>query len=110
MMTHMTQDNKYVSILKDMILSRIDRGGVMVFLFGSRATGRHSSRADIDVGFLAKDKLPPRLLHDIQNAVDESIIPLNVDLVDFTNVDSAFKHKVLKGIKIWNIPADMMID
>jgi hypothetical protein len=37
----------------------------MVFLFGSRFSGRHSSIADADISLLADEKLPANLYHKI---------------------------------------------
>lgn len=96
-----------MGLLKNLILSRIDRDKVMVFLFGSRVSGRHGSRADADIGFLSQEKLPVSLLHDIRNAIEESIVPLEVDLVDFTRTDTDFKTQAMKEILIWNLPENM---
>ena len=102
--------DKYIEILKDIVLSNIDRDNVVVFLFGSRASGKASERADIDIGLWAESKLPRRLYHEIRNAVDESIIPYKVDIVDFTRTDPEFTSIATKDIEIWNKPADMNID
>ena len=103
-----TQYNeKYMDILKEIILSRIDTEKVMVFLFGSRAFDHYPSRADVDIGLLTDDKLPPHLFHKIRNAVDDSIIPLEIDLVDFTRANTSFKEAALKDIVIWNKPKAM---
>ena len=100
-------DEKYLDMLKEIILSLIDNEKVMVFLFGSRISENHSSRADVDIGLLADDKLSTRLFHTIRNAIDESIIPWEVDIVDFTRVDPTFKEEALKDILIWSKPKTM---
>ena len=94
-------------MLKEIIFPKIDTEKVMVFLFGSRVYSRHSSRADVDIGLLTDDKLSSHLFHKIQNAIEDSIIPLEIDLVDFTRADTAFKETVLKDIIIWNKPKAM---
>ena len=100
-------DEKYINKLKEIILSLIDTEKVMVFIFGSRVSGRHASRADIDIGLMANEKLPRNLFHTIRNAVDESIIPWEIDIVDFTRVTPSFKDEALKDIIIWNKPKGM---
>jgi hypothetical protein len=65
------------------------------FRFGSRVSGRHSSSADADIGLLADEKLPANLYHKIRNAIDESIIPWEVDIIDFTRADQTFKEETL---------------
>jgi len=106
-MTSTDYDKKYINLLKEIILSRIDTEKVMVFLFGSRALANHSSRADVDIGLLTDGKFPHHLFHKIRNAIDESIIPWEVDLVDFTRVTPSFKEAALKDIVIWNKPKAM---
>lgn len=98
---------KYLDQLKELIMSLVDPDRIMVFLFGSRAGGRHMSRSDVDIGLMCGGKLPVRLYHQIRNAVDESSIPLDVDIIDFTRVDPRFKEEALKEIIIWNKPQDM---
>jgi len=103
-------DEKYLNILKELVLSIVDTEKVMVFLFGSRVAKHHSSRSDADIGLLAEEKLPEKLFHQIRNAIDASIIPWEVDIVDFTRVDSSFKQQALKDLVIWNKPKAMKIN
>ena len=100
-------NDKYIRLLKQIILSRIDRDKVMVFLFGSRVLDNHTSRADVDVGFLSDEKLSVHLFHEIRNAVEDSIIPLEVDLVDFNKTGNLFAKEAVKDIVIWNKPKGM---
>lgn len=101
---------KYLDQIKALVLSEIDPAQVMVFLFGSRAGSRQTSRSDVDIGLLCSGKLPDRLYHKIRNAVDDSEIPLPVDIIDFTRVDPLFKKEALKEIIVWNRPPDMKIN
>ena len=102
--------DKYINQLKETILSLIDRDKVFVFLFGSRAAGRGGPSADVDIGLWAPERLPENLYHKIRNAVDESIVPYEVDIVDFTRVNPTFKEVAVKDIKIWNQPKDMHLN
>jgi len=99
--------DKYLKILKDIILSQINREQVMVFVFGSRVLNRYSSSADVDIGLLSSEKLPSSIYHRIKNAVDESIIPWDVDIIDFARVDSSFKTQAMENIIVWNKVQDM---
>ena len=100
-------DEKYYSILKKIILSVVDPDQVMVFLFGSRVTGTHALRSDVDIGLLADEKIPEKIFHQIRNTIDASVIPWNVDVVDFTRVDPDFKKEAMREIIIWNKPGPM---
>lgn len=103
-MNSQNHDAKYVDMVKDIVLSRVDRSKVTVFLFGSRARGDHASRADVDVGFFADKRLPPGVLHGIRNALDDSIVPLDVDLVDFSENEPQLRESALRDKTIWNSP------
>ena len=65
-------DEKYLNLLKEITLSFIDAEKVMVFLFGSRTSEHHASRADVDIGLLADDKLPVNLYHKIRRPLRKS--------------------------------------
>jgi len=94
-------------MLKEIILSIVDTKKVMLFLFGSRVSGRYSSSADADIGLLADEKLSANLYRKIRNVIDESIIPWEVDIIDFILADQTFKEETLKDIVIWNMPEAM---
>ncbi|WP_045218955.1 nucleotidyltransferase family protein [Desulfonatronum thioautotrophicum] len=106
-MTSQNHDAKYVDMVKDIVLSRVDRSKVAVFLFGSRARGDHAPRADVDVGFLAEKRLPPGVMHAIRNALDDSIVPLHVDLVDFSETEPRFREPAFQARRVWNKPTSL---
>ena len=103
----LTYDDKYLDILKEIVLSIVDREKVMVFLFGSRARSEHSHCADADVGLYSDCDIPSKVYHKIRNAIEESIVPWDVDIIDFTQADSGFRQEAAKEIVIWNKPAIM---
>jgi len=100
-------NEKYLNILKEIVLSIVDTQEVMVFLFGSRVSSHHSTNADADIGLFSDISIPRTLYHKIRNAIDESIIPWHVDIIDFTHVDPMFKKEATKDIVIWNKPTAM---
>lgn len=102
-------DEKYLALLKEIVLSFVDTEKVIVFLFGSRASEQHASRSDADIGLMAEGMMPEKVYHKIKNAIDDSIIPWEVDIVDFAGVSPAFKREALKKIIIWNKPKGMKI-
>lgn len=97
----------YVDMVRDIVLSRVDRSKVTVFLFGSRGRGDHAPRADVDIGFFAEKRLPASVLHGIRNALDDSIVPLHVDLVDFSENERLFHESVLHDSAVWNSPTSL---
>jgi len=102
-----TYNEKYLNILKEIILSIVDTEKVMVFLFGSRVSSHHDASADVDIGLFSDDNIPVALYHRIRNAIEESIIPWEVDIIDFTRIDPMFKKEATKDIVIWNKPTAM---
>ncbi len=72
------------------------------FLFGSRAQGTSGEMADIDIGILAEEPLSLELTNNIKEAIEESFIPYDVDLVDFRTVSESFKRQALKKVIPWN--------
>ncbi len=106
-MNSLNHEAIYVDMVKDIVLSRVDRSKVTVFLFGSRARGDHAPRADVDVGFLADKRLPPRVMHGIRNALEDSIVPLHVDLVDFSEKEPQLRESAFRDKTIWNSPTSL---
>ena len=102
-----TYEKKYLDLLKEIILSIVDTEQIMVFLFGSRVSSNHGTNADADIGLFSDDNIPATLYHQIRNAIDDSIIPWHVDIIDFTHVDAVFMKEATKDIIIWNKPTAM---
>lgn len=96
-------NEKYISMIKEIIFSVIDKNEYKVFMFGSRATQKFKNYSDVDVGILGKKPLG-KLYYKIINLIEESVIPYNVDIVDFALVDEQFKNIALQKIEIWNDP------
>jgi predicted nucleotidyltransferase len=76
--------------------------GSQIFLFGSRAEGKTSSTADIDIGILPTTPLDNLLLGELQEMIEDSFVPYHVDLVDFSKVSKTFKQQALKKTMPWN--------
>jgi len=94
---------KYISMIKEIIFSVIDKNEYKVFMFGSRVTKKFNSYSDVDVGILGKKPLG-KVYYKIINRIEESIIPYKVDIIDFALVDEKFKKIALQEIEIWNDP------
>jgi uncharacterized protein len=96
-------NEKYISMIKEIIFSVIDKNEYKVFMFGSRAAQKFKNYSDVDVGILGKKPLG-KLYYKIINLIEESVIPYKVDIVDFALVDEQFKNIALQEIEIWNDP------
>lgn len=92
----------YIEKLKEAILSILKNQDVRVILFGSRARGDNTSRADIDVGIIPGKKFDRKKLVLLRDYIDESLnIPYKVDIVDFSIVSAEFMEMTLKEAIVW---------
>ncbi len=73
-----------------------------LYLFGSRARGDAGRASDIDIAVLPEAPLEPGTLARIRDALEESTIPYEVEVVDLSRVDRAFRRKVLAEAIAWN--------
>ena len=72
--------------------------GYQVFIFGSRAEGRARRWSDIDVGILGEKRVPLSVLGLMNEELENSSIPLKVDVVDFSRVSKDFREEALKEV------------
>jgi predicted nucleotidyltransferase len=73
--------------LRRMVLAALGDHDAAVWLFGSCARGDVRHMSDIDIGILPRDELAPGVFATLADAIEESTIPYNVDVVDLRNVD-----------------------
>jgi uncharacterized protein len=90
-----------VEIARRIVLDRLKGRDCSVFLFGSRAHGKPRRSSDIDVAVLPREPLPPGLLAEIAEALEESPILCSVDLVDLLRCDEDFRRRVLSEGQRW---------
>ena len=83
-----------------MVLSALGTHDASVWLFGSCARGEPRQHSDIDIAILARDDLPPAFFAELQDEIEESTIPYDVDLVDLRHADPALVEEVRReGVK-----------
>jgi hypothetical protein len=73
--------------LRRMVLAALGERDAEVWLFGSCARGDVRHMSDIDVGILPRDELPAGFFAKLDEVIEESTIPYNVDIVDLRKVD-----------------------
>jgi len=95
--------DNYIQLAKKIVLSCIGTEPYTVFLFGSRAVSENAGMSDIDIGILERKnkRLPVELKLSILEALEESVIPFPIDLVDFSTVSPDFKRVAMKKVVIW---------
>lgn len=65
-----------------------------VWVFGSRATGKHRPYSDLDLAVKAPQRLPLPLCATLASAFEESLLPFTVDVVDMNTVKDPLKTHI----------------
>jgi predicted nucleotidyltransferase len=74
---------------------------VKIYLFGSRARGTNSPRADIDIALDGEKELQTVDVDEIKSMLRESNIMYKIDIVDIYQVSDAMRNEILKERIIW---------
>ena len=90
--------------VRRMVLEGLAGYAVSVYLFGSHARGTARRTSDIDVAILPFESIPPWVLSALRGALEESHVPYQVDLVDLSMADPAFRERVMQEGIVWNSP------
>lgn len=106
----MTNEEKYLSIAKEIILKQVPKDDFAVFLFGSRASGKSNRTSDIDVGIYGETTFPQLIKINIEDELEGSNIPYYVDVIDFKAVSEEFKKIALQSIVVWHNPKNWKIN
>lgn len=72
-----------------------------IILFGSRARGTNSPRADIDVAVDAGEPLPRVLIDEAQSVIEGSNIMYRVEVVDFNRLSEEMRKAILSEGILW---------
>jgi len=70
-----------------------------LFLFGSRASDGHDSKADIDIGILADKPVEAKTMVSIKERLEQIPTLLKIDFVDFSSVSQDFRKIAMKKTK-----------
>lgn len=79
-----------LQMIKTIVFSKLDAQTNTAFIFGSRASGTYEKFSDIDIGIEGKP-LSSDVTTALREAFEESDLPYNVDVVDFSTLRDGFK-------------------
>lgn len=65
-----------------------------VAVFGSRATGAAKPFSDLDLAVLGSECIPPAVLADLRDELDESDLPFKVDVVEWAYASEPFRRVI----------------
>ena len=92
--------DKYLEQITSVVNQFAPNKKVQAFLFGSSA--RKDRFGDCDIGILGEIK--ENDIRRIKEALEESILPYKVDVIDFNHVSREFKDNVFNQPMIWIKP------
>lgn len=72
-----------------------------IYLFGSRATGQHRERSDIDIALDAGEPIDPMDVGEVKDLLEASNIPYSFDVVDMHAVGQELKENILSERVVW---------
>lgn len=72
-----------------------------IYLYGSRARQDHKEGSDVDLALDNKTPIDSAILANIRAALEDSTIPVKVDIVDVHAIDKEFKDVIAKDWKLW---------
>ena len=73
-----------------------------IYLFGSRAKQTYTSGADADIAINANKKIAIGTLFKIQGEIEETNLPIFIDLIDTNSVSKDFLNEIRKDWIQWN--------
>ncbi|MBE7710257.1 MAG: nucleotidyltransferase domain-containing protein [Cyanobacteria bacterium SIG32] len=86
-------DDKYIEQIKQ-ILSLFSDKIERIYAFGSRVRGNYKKYSDLDLAIKFKKSNEDTILY-IRNALEESSLPIRVDLVDLDDISESFKSSII---------------
>lgn len=95
----MTLENKYKKNLLDIINKKVPN--CKVYLFGSRARTDYQSGSDIDLAIESDRDLSLSDILDIKILIDQTEIPVFVDVVDLRTASDKLKEEIKKEGILW---------
>lgn len=90
--------------VRGIVLSKLAGTPCRAYLFGSFARHTAQQFSDIDVATDGSGPISPVLLAEIREALEESLVPYEVDLVDLPRASAALRDAVRQDGILWTEP------
>jgi len=94
--------SQYLQEVRHIILNRLQRYDVKIYLFGSMASGEPRRASDIDVAVLPVGSLPDGVLSEIREELENSRVPYRVELIDLAKAPPGFASHIQRAGILWN--------
>lgn len=88
---------------KTIILNIVEKHmpNAKVILYGSRARQQHKEGSDIDIALDLGQKIDRAQILKVINDLDDSLLPVEFDVVDFNSVSESMQSEILKDGVVW---------
>jgi predicted nucleotidyltransferase len=90
-----------LALAKQIVLSALRPYHAQVYLFGSQATNRATPLSDIDIAVESAVPFPSGVMAALREALEESNVVRQVDLIDLAEVSPAFRERVRQEAIAW---------
>ncbi len=89
---------KDYDLFLQLVVAPLRVANAKVFIFGSRARGKHHPFSDIDVLYVRSTADRPSAIEiaNIQEAVEESQLPIKIDIVAEEDLAKSYREQALK--------------
>ena len=94
--------SRHLKAVRYILLKRLQRYEVKIYLFGSMASGEVWRSSDIDVAILPNGDLPEGVLSGIREDLENSRVPYRVELIDLSKSSRNFVAHVQRRGILWN--------
>lgn len=96
-------ESRWFATIRELAARTLGPGAADLYLYGSRARGTARRASDIDIAVDPRVPLPIGALPRFREALEESTIPVRVDVVDLGEVGPAFRARVLEEGVRWTV-------
>ena len=97
----MKSEDKYIEMLKVMVLDHFKDDDIKIFMFGSRASEGNTAQSDVDIGLYSENGIDKAKKSLLIEKIENSNIPYKVDIVDFSEVSEGFRELAMKDAVLW---------
>jgi predicted nucleotidyltransferase len=83
---------RHYKIVTDLLAKHV--AGRPVWAFGSRTFGQARRYSDLDLAIGGSAPLPAATEYELIDAFDDSMLPIEVDVIDLNDVDAEFRRRI----------------
>lgn len=95
-------EQRYQDIVMDVLNSHVP--DMEVWVFGSRITSRYKPHSDLDLVLITRQPLDNRIMFALKDDLQESELPVRVDVLDWQQISESFRQLILQHYEIFRSP------